>query len=104
MSEAQSRPPGPPTGPDRDQPETVGKYRIIRRLGEGGMGSVFLAQDTVLRREVALKLPLVGTENDPEVRERFLREARSAATLDHPYICRVHDADEVDGRLYLAMA
>ena len=68
------------------------------------MGSVYLAQDTILRREVALKLPLTGTENDPEVRERFLREARSAATLDHPYICRVYDADVVDGRLYLAMA
>ena len=68
------------------------------------MGSVFLAQDTVLRREVALKLPLSGTEHDPEVRERFLQEARSAATLDHPYICRIYDADEADGRLYLAMA
>jgi formylglycine-generating enzyme required for sulfatase activity/serine/threonine protein kinase/FKBP-type peptidyl-prolyl cis-trans isomerase len=91
-------------GTTADFPESVGRYRIIRRLGEGGMGSVFLALDTILHRDVALKLPLTGTENDPEVRERFLREARSAATLDHPYICRVYDADEVDGRPYLAMA
>ena len=104
MADSRSSSSGGPRAPQREFPEAVGRYRIIRRLGEGGMGSVFLAQDTILRREVALKLPLTGTENDPEVRERFLREARSAATLDHPYICRVYDADEVDGRLYLAMA
>ena len=70
----------------------------------GGDGLGLPGEDTVLRRDVALKLPLSGTEDDPEVRERFLREARSAATLDHPYICPVYDADEADGRLYLAMA
>jgi formylglycine-generating enzyme required for sulfatase activity/serine/threonine protein kinase len=88
----------------RPLPERFGRYRIIKRLGQGAMGSVYLAEDTHLRRCVALKVPDLGTQADPEARTRFLDEARTAATLDHPYLCPVHDAGEIDGRLYLTMA
>jgi serine/threonine protein kinase len=85
-------------------PEQFGRYRIIKRLGQGGMGSVYLAQDTHLERPVALKVPDFGNHEDPEARRRFLEEARTAATLDHPYLCPVHDAGEIEGQLYLTMA
>ena len=68
-------------------PEQFGRYRIIKRLGQGGMGSVYLAQDTQLERRVALKVPDFGDHEGPEARRRFLGEARAAATLDHPYLC-----------------
>ena len=68
------------------------------------MGSVFLAEDTQLGRQVALKVPLFGPDDGPEARERFFREARTAATLDHPYLCPVYDVGEIEGRLYLTMA
>jgi formylglycine-generating enzyme required for sulfatase activity/serine/threonine protein kinase len=85
-------------------PEEFGRYRIIKRLGQGGMGSVYLAQDTHLERPVALKVPHFGSHEGPEARRRFLEEARTAATLDHPYLCPVYDAGEIDGQLYLTMA
>ncbi len=85
-------------------PEQFGRYRIIKRLGQGGMGSVYLAQDTHLERPVALKVPDFGHHEGPEARRRFLEEARTAATLDHPYLCPVYDAGEIDGQLYLTMA
>ncbi len=85
-------------------PEQFGRYRIISRLGQGGMGSVFLAEDTQLERRVALKVPGFGSSIGPEARKRFLDEARTAATLDHPYLCPVYDAGEIDGQLYLTMA
>ncbi len=84
--------------------EQFGRYRIIKRLGQGGMGSVYLAQDTHLERPVALKVPDFGDHEAPEARRRFLEEARAAATLHHPYLCRVYDAGEIDGQLYLTMA
>ena len=68
------------------------------------MGSVYLAQDTHLERPVALKVPDFGKHKDSEARRRFLEEARTAATLDHPYLCPVYDAGEIDGQLYLTMA
>jgi formylglycine-generating enzyme required for sulfatase activity len=89
---------------DLPLPKQFGRYRIIRRLGQGGMGSVYLAEDTQLGRRVALKVPHFGPGDGPEARERFFREARTAATLDHPSLCPVHDVGEVDGRLYLTMA
>jgi serine/threonine-protein kinase len=76
----------------------------MRRLGQGGMGSVYLAENTQLRRRVALKVPDFGPNDGPEARRRFLEEARTAATLDHPYLCPVHDVGEIDGKLYLTMA
>ena len=84
--------------------EQFGRYRISKRLGQGGMGSVYLAQDTHLGRAVALKLPDFGQHEAPEARRRFLEEARTAATLDHPYLCRVYDTGEIEGQLYLTMA
>ena len=84
--------------------EQFGRYRISKRLGQGGMGSVYLAQDTHLERPVALKLPDFGKHEGPEARRRFLEEARTAATLDHPYLCRVYDTGEIEGQLYLTMA
>ena len=65
------------------------------------MGAVFLAEDTQLGRLVALKIPIFNPTDGPESRERFFREARTAATLDHPYLCPVYDVGEIDGRLYL---
>jgi predicted Ser/Thr protein kinase len=84
-------------------PERFGRYRILTRLGQGGMGSVYLADDTDLDRRVALKVPRLSYADDPLV-ERFLREARAVATLHHPNVCEIHDAGEVGGVPYLTMA
>ena len=70
---------------------SFGRYRIERSLGEGGMGTVYLAHDTQLDRKVALKTPKFSDESDQQSIKRFYREARSAATLRHPYICPVYD-------------
>jgi formylglycine-generating enzyme required for sulfatase activity/serine/threonine protein kinase len=88
----------------RPPPEKFGRYRIIKRLGPGSMGSVYLAEDTQLERQVALKAPDFGPEVSPEARKRFVEEARAAASLDHPYLCPVLDVGEIDGRLYLTRA
>jgi len=85
-------------------PESFGRFRIIRALGKGGMGSVYLAHDPQLDRNVALKIPHVSTDAGPEVFERFYRESRAAAKLQHPNICPVHDVGEIDGVQYLVMA
>lgn len=84
-------------------PKEFGRYRIIRRLGAGGMGSVYLAEDTRLKRKVALKVAhIVGSESR-EVLERFYHEAEAAAGLDHPYLCKVYDVDEIENVHYLTM-
>jgi serine/threonine protein kinase/Tfp pilus assembly protein PilF len=85
-------------------PATFGRYRLLRLLGRGGMGSVYLAHDTKLDRKVALKVPAFDASDGPQVRERFLREARAAATVHHANLCPVYDADEIDGVLFLTMA
>ncbi|MCX6574321.1 MAG: protein kinase [Candidatus Aminicenantes bacterium] len=83
----------------------AGKFRIIRKLGRGGMGVVYEAEDLHLHRPVALKFLPAGLTADPEARERFVNEARAASGLDHPNICTIHDVDETeDGGLYIAMA
>ena len=82
----------------------LGRYEIVRRLGGGAMGTVYLARDPRLHREVALKVPTDAVAADPALRARFLREARAAATLHHPNLCPVFDAGEADGRPFLAMA
>jgi Tol biopolymer transport system component len=84
-------------------PDLVGRYRLDDRLGEGGMGVVYRAWDTVLERVVALKLMIGDTSVDPAARERFLRYARSAAQLTHKNIVTVHDLGEHQGQPYLAM-
>lgn len=85
-------------------PATVGRYEIDRLLGRGGMGSVYLARDTNLQREVALKVPKFSSETNPKLIDRFYREARSAANLSHPNLCPVFDVGEIDGTHYIAMA
>ena len=80
-----------------------GRYVIRGKLGAGGMADVFLADDTQLGRRVALKFLPPETEADPLAQRRLLREARAAATLDHPHICAVYEVGEADGRQYIAM-
>ncbi len=83
----------------------AGKYRIIRKLGRGGMGVVYEAEDLRLKRKVALKFLPPGLTADAEARERFIHEARAASSLDHPNICTIHEVDEAeDGGLYIVMA
>ncbi len=87
-----------------DLPEQFGRYRIVKRLGRGGMGSVYLAHDSQLDRQVALKTPHFTADDGPEVLERFTREARAAATIDHPNICPVYDVGSIDGVHFVTMA
>jgi serine/threonine protein kinase len=84
-------------------PKQFGRYRIVQKLGEGGMGTVYLAYDTQLGRQVALKVPQF-TADDTVAVQRFYREARAAAMLQHPNICPVYDVGEINGILYLTMA
>lgn len=83
--------------------DTFGRYRILKTLGEGAMGSVYLALDNQLQRKVALKIPKVNAKEQFRFIERFLREARSAATLNHPNICPVYDVGEIDGVHFITM-
>src|SRR4051794_11491962 len=82
-------------------PEVLSKYRIVRLLGQGGMGSVYLAQDTQLDRPVALKIPHA---NDVEVLKRFNQEAQAAAALRHPNFCPVYEVGQAAGVTFLVMA
>ena len=84
-------------------PEQFGRYRIIKALGQGGMGAVYLAHDIKLDRQVALKVPFFSQADGPQAIQRFEREARAAATLDHPNLCPIFDVGEVDGIHYLTM-
>ena len=83
--------------------ENISHYRILGKLGEGGMGVVFKAHDERLKREVALKVLKPHFATDSEHRQRFIREARSAACLAHPFIASVYDSDEVEGSLFIVM-
>src|SRR5579871_5471851 len=85
-------------------PEQFGRYRITRLIGEGGMGAVYLARDTQLDRDVALKIPQFGEGDTSILRERFYQEARAAATVQHPNICSIFDVGEIDHINYLTMA
>ncbi len=87
-----------------DLPALFGRYRVLKLLGRGGMGSVYLAQDTQLDRPVALKIPNIEAAEGTQVLERFLREARSAATIRHANICPLYEIGEIDGVRYLTMA
>jgi serine/threonine protein kinase len=99
----------PPVVTDNPSPPGVfpaefGRYRILKALGQGAMGVVYLAEDTQLGRKVAIKIPQLGDNRDDMRLERFYREARLAATLRHPNICPVHDVGEFQGTHFISMA
>jgi serine/threonine protein kinase/WD40 repeat protein/HEAT repeat protein len=98
-----THPSGRPQG-SVEPPEQFGRYRVLKKLGQGGMGAVYLAHDAQLDRQVALKVPRFAPEDGPEILERFLREARAAATMQHPNICPVYDVGQIDGIHYASMA
>jgi serine/threonine protein kinase/tetratricopeptide (TPR) repeat protein len=88
----------------RNELRTIGRYRVLERLGRGGMGEVYLAEDPTLRRRVAIKLLAEEVARDPERRHRFVREAVAASALTHPHVAAVYEAGETDeGEAYICM-
>jgi len=83
--------------------QTLGHYRVLQKLGEGGMGVVYKAHDEQLDRDVAIKVLPAASFRDEQARARLLREARAAAALNHPNICTIHEVGEAEGQAYIAM-
>jgi len=84
-------------------PEAISHYRILRKLGAGGMGDVYLAEDSRLHRKVAIKFLSARLAADPQARQRLFREARAAARLDHPNVCAVYEIAEEQGLAFIVM-
>ncbi|MGH9460985.1 MAG: protein kinase domain-containing protein [Vicinamibacteria bacterium] len=82
---------------------TVSHYRILEKLGQGGMGEVYLADDTKLHRKVALKFLPENLTRDESRKQRFIQEARAAASMEHPHIAAIYDIGDVDGRTFIVM-
>ena len=82
---------------------TISNYKIIEKIGAGGMGEVFLAEDGKLDRKVALKFLPPGLASDPDVKARFMQEAKAASALNHPNVCTIHDIQDHDGQMYIVM-
>ncbi len=91
-------------GSGLDRPNALGRYTIIKNLGEGGMATVYLAHDSQLDRQVALKIPRFSVQDKPDSLKRFFREAKVAAAFHHPNICPIYDVGTLAGAPYLTMA
>src|SRR5262245_24070341 len=89
--------------PDSGEPRRLGHFDVVREIGRGGMGIVYLARDTKLDREVAVKALPEGLAEDPERLSRFEQEARTLASLNHPGIAAIYGLEEVEGRRFLIL-
>jgi len=83
--------------------QRLGHFRIVEKIGAGGMGEVYRAHDEQLDRDVAVKVLPASSFSDPTARARLLREARTASKLNHPHICTIHEVGESDSQAYIAM-